>query len=113
LPRWRGAAPVERAIMAGDAETGVSIMALTPGLDDGPVCLQEETPIRPQDTYGTVADRLRELSGDLLLRALDEQPPFAEQPGDGVTYADKITAADRTLDPAARGAAELERPSVP
>jgi methionyl-tRNA formyltransferase len=108
LPRWRGAAPVERSIMAGDDRTGVSIMALTPGLDDGPVCLQEETPIRPQDTYGTVADRLRELSGELLLRALDERPAFADQPEDGVTYADKITAADRTLDPATRPADELE-----
>ncbi len=109
LPRWRGAAPVERAIMAGDDETGVSIMALTPGLDDGPVCLQGRTPIGPHDTYATVAGRLRALSGDLLLRALDEQPPFAAQPEDGITYAEKITAADRTLDPAARPAAELER----
>jgi methionyl-tRNA formyltransferase len=108
LPRWRGAAPVERAIMAGDAETGVSIMALTPGLDDGPVCLQGTTPIGPEDTYGTVAERLEELSGDLLLRALDERPAFADQPEDGVTYADKITAQDRTLEPVARTAAELE-----
>ena len=54
LPRWRGAAPVERAIMAGDAETGVSIMRLTAGLDSGPVCLQEREPIRPDDDYGTL-----------------------------------------------------------
>jgi len=109
LPRWRGAAPVERAIMAGDAETGVSIMALTPGLDDGPVALEGRTPIGPDDTYGTVSARLQELSGDLLLRVLDERPPFVDQPEEGVTYAEKITAADRTLDPAARPAAELER----
>lgn len=108
LPRWRGAAPVERAIMAGDAETGVSIMALTPGLDDGPVCLRGATPIGPEDTYGTLSERLCELGGDLLLRALDDEPPFEPQPEDGVTYADKIGAADRTLDPA-RPAAELER----
>ena len=109
LPRWRGAAPVERAIMAGDAETGVSIMALTPGLDDGPVCLEGRTPIGPDDTYGTVSERLQGVSADLLLRALDERPAFADQPEDGVTYADKITAADRTLDAATRPAAELER----
>jgi methionyl-tRNA formyltransferase len=109
LPRWRGAAPVERAIMAGDAETGVSIMALTPGLDDGPVALSAATPIEPDDTYGTVATRLEELGARLLVRALDERPPFGDQPEDGVTYAEKITAADRTLDPQARGAAELER----
>ena len=64
LPRWRGAAPVERAIMAGDAETGVSIMRLTAGLDSGPVCLQEREPIRPDDDYGTLSARLRELGGD-------------------------------------------------
>src|SRR5215211_7514977 len=69
LPRWRGAAPVERAIMAGDEETGVSIMRLTAGLDSGPVCLQEREPIRPGDDYGTLAERLRELGGRLLVRA--------------------------------------------
>jgi methionyl-tRNA formyltransferase len=109
LPRWRGAAPVERAIMAGDDETGVSIMALTPGLDDGPVCLAGTTPIGPDDTFGTLSERLQDLGADLLLRALDERPPFADQPGDGVTYAEKIGAADRTLDARARPAAVLER----
>jgi methionyl-tRNA formyltransferase len=108
LPRWRGAAPVERAIMAGDAETGVSIMALTPGLDDGPVALTGTVPIQPDDTFGTLSARLQVLGADLLLRALDEGPAFTEQPEAGVTYADKLTAADRTLDPA-RTAAELER----
>lgn len=108
LPRWRGAAPVERAIMAGDERTGVSIMRLTAGLDEGPVCLAAEEPIGPEDTYGTLAGRLQVLSGELLVRALDEQPPFREQPTDGVTYAEKIGPADRLLDPA-RPAAELER----
>ena len=98
LPRWRGAAPVERAIMAGDEETGVSIMRLTEGLDSGPVCLQEREPIRPDDDYATLSDRLRALGGDLLLRALDERPPFAEQDEAGVTYAHKIEARDRALD---------------
>jgi methionyl-tRNA formyltransferase len=109
LPRWRGAAPVERAIMAGDAETGVAIMRLTAGLDSGPVCLLEREPIAPRDTYGTLAERLQALGGELLVRALDERPPFVEQGEDGVTYAEKITAADRTLDPARQSAAELDR----
>ncbi len=104
LPRWRGAAPVERAIMAGDAETGVSIMRLTAGWDSGPVCLAGTEPIAPDDTYGTLAPRLQELGADLLLRALDEHPPFAEQPAEGVTYAEKIGPADRTLDPDAPAA---------
>jgi methionyl-tRNA formyltransferase len=108
LPRWRGAAPVERAIMAGDDETGVSIMRLTEGLDSGPVCLHEPEPIGADDDYGTLAARLERLGGDLLVRALDERPPFAEQDEAAVTYAHKIEAADRALDPA-RTAAELER----
>jgi methionyl-tRNA formyltransferase len=101
LPRWRGAAPVERAIMAGDEQTGVSIMRVTEGLDSGPVCLAQAEPIRPDDDYGTLAARLEDLGATLLVRALDERPPFVEQGEDGVTYAEKITAADRTLDPAA------------
>jgi methionyl-tRNA formyltransferase len=101
LPRWRGAAPVERAIMAGDEQTGVSIMRLTAGWDSGPVCLMGTEPIAPDDTYGTLAPRLQALGADLLLRALDERPEFVEQPEDGVTYAEKIGPGDRTLDPAA------------
>jgi methionyl-tRNA formyltransferase len=106
LPRWRGAAPVERAIMAGDAETGVGIMRLTAGLDEGPVCLQGREPIAPDDDYASLAERLEVLGADLLIRALDEQPPFVPQPEDGATYAEKITGADRTLDPAAPAAAQ-------
>jgi methionyl-tRNA formyltransferase len=108
LPRWRGAAPIERAIMAGDSTTGVSIMELTAGLDSGPVCLEESEPIRPQDTYGTLGERLQRIGGELLVRALDESPPCAEQDDARATYADKITAADRELDPR-RPADELER----
>ena len=108
LPRWRGAAPVERAIMAGDERTGVSIMRLTAGLDSGPVCLAGAEPIRAEDTYGSLAARLQELGGELLLRALDEAPPFVEQPEEGATYAEKLGPADRQLDPA-RPAGELER----
>lgn len=108
LPRWRGAAPIERAIAAGDSQTGVSIMALEEGLDSGPVALQEPEPIHPHDTYGTLAPRLAELGARLLLRALDEQPDFTPQPADGITYAEKITGEDRTLDPSAP-AEETER----
>jgi methionyl-tRNA formyltransferase len=108
LPRWRGAAPIERAIMAGDDETGVSIMRLTEGLDSGPVCGWAKEPIGPHDTYGTVAKRLMIRGGDLLVAALEALPGFEPQDESLVTYADKITAADRVLDPQ-RPAAELER----
>ena len=100
LPRWRGAAPVERAMMAGDEQTGVCIMRMEAGLDSGPVCLSGCEPIRFDDTYGTLAERLQELAAGLLIRALDERPAAVEQPADGVTYADKIGPQDRTLDPA-------------
>ena len=101
LPRWRGAAPVERAIMAGDDQTGVSIMRVTAGLDSGPVCLAEVEPIHPDEDYGTLAARLQELGARLLVRVLDERPPCVEQDDALATYADKIAAADRTLDPSA------------
>jgi methionyl-tRNA formyltransferase len=109
LPRWRGAAPIERAVMAGDEETGVAIMRVTAGLDSGPVCLLEREPIRPDDTFGTLSARLAALGGELLVRALDERPAFVEQPDDGVTYAEKVTAEDRVLDPRSSSAAELDR----
>jgi methionyl-tRNA formyltransferase len=108
LPRWRGAAPIERAIMAGDEETGVAIMRLTAGLDSGPVCLVGREAIRPDDTFGSLSARLATLGGDLLVRALDERRGFEEQPEHGVTYAEKIVAEDRMLDPT-RPAVELER----
>jgi methionyl-tRNA formyltransferase len=109
LPRWRGAAPIERAIIAGDAETGVAIMRVTAGLDSGPVCLMERERIRDDDTFGTLSARLAARGGELLVRALDQRPPFVEQSEDGVTYAEKISAEDRILDPLGRAAAELER----
>jgi methionyl-tRNA formyltransferase len=108
LPRWRGAAPVERALIAGDAHSGVSIMKLTAGLDDGPVCLTGSVAIAPDDDYGSLAARLAELGGELLLRALRERLPFRAQAQDGVTYAEKIGSADRLLDQA-RPAVQLER----
>ena len=108
LPRWRGAAPLERAIMAGDEQTGVSIMRVTEALDAGAVCVQEPEPIHADDDYGTLAARLERLGGDLLVRALDERPPFVEQDESRVTYAEKISAQDRALDPG-RTPDELER----
>jgi len=108
LPRWRGAAPIERAIMTGDERTGVSIMRVTAGLDSGPVCAQTAEPIGPADTYGSLAPRLEQLGGELLVRTLDGRPPCTEQDESLATYAEKITAQDRKLDPA-RPAAELER----
>ena len=108
LPRWRGAAPIERAMMAGDAETGVAIMRVTAGLDSGPVCLCEREPILPEDTFGTLSGRLAHLGGDLVVRALDERPGFEEQDDALATYAEKISAEDRVLDPD-RPAAELVR----
>ena len=98
LPRWRGAAPIERALMAGDAVTGVSIMRLVEALDAGPVCLQEPEEIRPDDDAGSLGERLQALGGELLLRALVERPPFRDQPEDGVTYAEKIESRDRLID---------------
>jgi methionyl-tRNA formyltransferase len=109
LPRWRGAAPIERAMMAGDAETGVAIMRVTAGLDSGPVCLVEREPIHDDDTFGTLSERLARLGGELLVRALDERPAFVEQDESAVTYAEKITAEDRILDPVALPAAQLAR----
>jgi methionyl-tRNA formyltransferase len=113
LPRWRGAAPIERAIMAGDERTGVSIMRLIAGLDSGPVCLTAAEMIALKDTYGSLATRLQELGGELLVRTLDlfaegEAPAFVEQDEAGVTYAEKIGPEDRLLDPS-RPASELER----
>lgn len=108
LPRWRGAAPIERAIEAGDRETGVSIMRPTSELDAGPVCLARSEPIRPDDDFATLSARLEMLAGELLVEALDERPPFREQPEDGVTLAEKIAPEDRRLDPS-HPAAALER----
>jgi methionyl-tRNA formyltransferase len=108
LPRWRGAAPIERAIEAGDEETGVSIMRPTAEFDAGPVCLQRREAIRPDDDYGSLAPRLAALGGELLIETVDIRPACREQPDEGVTYAHKIESEDRRLDPAA-DASELER----
>lgn len=100
LPRWRGAAPIHRAIMAGDPETGVCIMQMEAGLDTGPVLLREAVPIGPQETTGTLHDRLSDLGARLVVEALARLPELtpAIQPQEGVTYAAKIDKAEARVD---------------
>jgi len=97
LPRWRGAAPVERAIMAGDAETGVTIHRTIKELDAGPVAAQRAFPIGEHDDAGAVYEKAARVAVELLDGVLP-QPEFSPQGEDGLTYAEKITAADRELD---------------
>jgi methionyl-tRNA formyltransferase len=99
LPRWRGAAPVERAIEAGDEETGVTIIRLVEELDAGPIAVQRAEAIRAGDDHGSLSARLAALSGELLIEVLDLGPSWREQPDTGVTYAEKIGPEDRFLDP--------------
>jgi methionyl-tRNA formyltransferase len=100
LPRWRGAAPIERAIEAGDEVTGVTIMRPIAEMDAGPICLQRDEPIRPDDDFGSLAPRLAELGGELLAEVLDSRPNCVPQPEEGVTIAPKIDSEERRLDPA-------------
>ena len=100
LPRWRGAAPIHRAIMAGDRETGVCIMQMEAGLDTGPVLLRAEMPIGAQDTTADLHDRLSDMGAALICDALDRLPTLvpAPQPDVGVTYAAKIDKAEARVD---------------
>ena len=100
LPRWRGAAPVERAIMVGDSETGVTIIRLTDELDAGPVAAQRTFAIEREDDAGAVYDQAAALAVGMLDDVL-VAPAFRPQPSHGRTYAEKLTSADRELDPAA------------
>jgi methionyl-tRNA formyltransferase len=101
LPRWRGAAPIQRAIMAGDTETGVAVMRMEEGLDTGPVAMAERVAIGPDDTAGQLHDRLSTLGADLMARALAALSRgslgFTPQPDAGVTYAAKITNGDAEM----------------
>jgi methionyl-tRNA formyltransferase len=97
LPRWRGAAPVERALMAGDTEIGVTVIKLVEELDAGPIAAQDRFPIEPEDDAGAIYDRAVPLAADLLERVL-LSPSFTPQPSEGVTYAEKIGPEDRELD---------------
>jgi methionyl-tRNA formyltransferase len=102
LPRWRGAAPIQRAIEAGDAETGITIMQMDAGLDTGDICLRQALPIAPVDTSATLHDRLAALGAELIVRALRAlergQLPHTPQPADGVTYAHKIEKREAAID---------------
>jgi methionyl-tRNA formyltransferase len=97
LPRWRGAAPIERALMAGDPETGVTIIKLVPELDAGPIAAQRSFSVGEEDDFGTVSARAAELGAELVDEVLPE-PSFTPQPAEGVTYAEKIEPSDRELD---------------
>jgi methionyl-tRNA formyltransferase len=105
LPRWRGAAPIERALMAGDTRTGVTIHRTTPELDAGPIAAQEAFDVRPDDDAGAIYARSAEIAARLIGDVLPV-PAFTPQPSDGATYAEKIASADRELD-LSRPAAQL------
>jgi methionyl-tRNA formyltransferase len=103
LPRWRGAAPIQRALLAGDARTGVCLMQMEAGLDTGPVLLTVPTPIAADDTGQTLHDRLAALGAQVLAQGLAQLaagtlPPALPQPGDGVTYAHKLAKSEARLD---------------
>ena len=100
LPRWRGAAPIQRAIMAGDAETGICIMQMQAGLDTGPVLMRAKTPISDADTAASLHDRLAAMGAELVVQALEHLPGLVPepQPDQGVTYAAKIDKAEARID---------------
>jgi methionyl-tRNA formyltransferase len=100
LPRWRGAAPVQRAILAGDPETGVSIMRMEAGLDTGPVLLERSLPIGPADTTGSLTDKLARLGAEALIEALSRLDALVPRPQDGAkaTYAAKVAKGEGTVD---------------
>jgi len=110
LPRWRGAAPIQRAVMAGDAETGVMVMAMEEGLDTGPICLAERVAIGPDQTSGELHNELSRFGADLMVRALVALErgslDCVAQPDAGVTYADKIDKSETRID-WSRPAAEI------
>lgn len=110
LPRWRGAAPIHRAIMAGDTQTGICIMQMEAGLDTGPVLLRQSTPIGPQETTGMLHDRLSAMGAGLVVTALADLPHLTpeKQREDGVTYAAKINKAEARID-WSRTASEIDR----
>ena len=108
LPRWRGAAPIQRALLAGDATTGVTIMRMEETLDTGPMLLQRTIPIGPADTAGTLHDRLAALGAELLVAALADNPPERPQDPAGATYAPRIAKGEAEID-WTRPAQEIER----
>ena len=110
LPRWRGAAPIHRAILAGDAETGICIMQMEAGFDTGPVLMRKATPISAEETTADLHDRLSQIGADLILKALARLPTLTAnpQPNAGITYAQKIDKAEARID-WTRPAVEIDR----
>jgi methionyl-tRNA formyltransferase len=108
LPRWRGAAPIQAAILAGDACSGITIMQMEPGLDTGPMLLAEATPIGLADTAASLHIRLGEIGARLIIRVLEQDPTPLPQPANLVTYAPKLTRESARLD-FTKPAAALER----
>ena len=110
LPRWRGAAPIQRAIMAGDTETGITIMQMEEGLDTGPMLLQEKLPIESETNAGALHDALAEMGARVIVEALERLPDLQPQPqpAEGVTYAAKITKEECRID-WRRSATEIDR----
>jgi methionyl-tRNA formyltransferase len=108
LPRWRGAAPIQRALMAGDDRTGITIMQMDAGLDTGPILLQEAETIAPDETAGTLHDKLAALGARLIARALATRPEPRPQDGSRATYARKLGREDAEID-WRRPAEEIER----
>lgn len=119
LPRWRGAAPIERAIMAGDEQTGVCIMRLVAGLDSGPVALSETVEVDPDEDFGDLSGRLARIGGDLLVEALSSAASgglqWTEQDDELATYAEKVESGERRIDPSrtARECHDLVRALTP
>jgi methionyl-tRNA formyltransferase len=110
LPRWRGAAPIHRAIEAGDAETGITIMQMDAGLDTGPMLMKRALPILPGDTTASLHDKLASLGGEMIVEALAALPELTPipQPTEGVTYAAKVAKTEAAVD-WRRPAADIER----
>jgi methionyl-tRNA formyltransferase len=112
LPRWRGAAPIQRALLAGDGESGISIMKMDEGLDTGPILAQRSVPIDPADDAGSLHDKLAELGARMMADVMSGLPEASllarAQPSSGITYASKIEKAELSLD-WSRPARELER----
>ncbi len=102
LPRWRGAAPIQRAIMAGDSQTGMTVMKMDEGLDTGPICLEQPVAILPGMTSGDLHDRLMDVGAQLMVEGLEQLEagtlPMRPQPGQGITYAAKISKSEARID---------------
>ena len=98
LPRWRGAAPIQRAIQAGDAESGITIMQMDEGLDTGDMLMRGIVPITPDMTAGELHDSLMKLGGELILKTLRDMPSPISQPTEGITYAEKIKKEEALID---------------